>query len=192
MDITGLTPAITALQYMRDLLKDPLKFADFARTVIDPCDPTLPIESCIDDICHQNGKQIPRRLPDETMRFLTNQIKGLMGDKKFLDLFKNPGVIMRAFLEGQKNHLCQPDTVKQHDGEKAPAAAQEFSITVEDAARAGAMTAGAKLVYDLLIFGATVCPPARPAAQGLMILFGITPPGLDIDTPRERMMRDGA
>lgn len=195
MDITGLTPAITALMYMRDLLTDPVKFAEFARTIIEPCDPNAPIESCIDDICHQNGKQIPRKLGDDTVRFLSNQVKGLMQDKKFLNLFKSPGIIMRAFLEGQKDQLCKPDTTAQTEPEKTPATgdAQEFSITIEDAAGAGALTAGAKLVYDLLVFGSALCPPARPATQGLlMLIFGTSPAGFEDESPRDRMMREGA
>lgn len=194
MDVTNLTPAMNALKYMSDLLKDPSKFAELARTFIDPCDPKQPIEICIDDICHQNGEQVSQTLSKGARNFLNNQVRGLMKSPTFLSLFGNPGAVMRAFLEGQREGLCKPENVAEMTvvAQKMSAKTARVSITVDDAARAGALTAGAKLVYDALIFGATICPPARPAAQGLMLLFGITPPGFDYESPTDRMSREGA
>lgn len=194
MDITQLTPAMNAFKYMSDLLKDPTKFAELAKTFIDPCNPSNPIESCIDDICHQNGEQIPQKLTRAAREILNKQVQGLMQSPTFLALFRDPGAIMRAFLEGQRDGLCKPDNVAEMTAvtQKQPDATAEFSITVDDAARAGALTAGAKLIYDALVFGATICPPARPAAQGIMMLFGMTPMGFEYESPRARMSREGA
>jgi len=209
MDITGLTPALKAFDYMRALLKDPLKFANLARTLIDPCDPSQPIEICIDDICHQNGEQIPNKLTKGARNFLNNQVQGLMKSPTFLKLFGSPGAVMRAFLEGQSGSLCKPNNVAEmeafakqtiaatvpapHTNDEAEPAKFEITTTVEDMGRAGVITAGVKLIYDMVMFGATAYPPARPAAQGIMmLLFGIKPMGIENESPRDRMIREGA
>lgn len=186
MDITGLNPAVKALEYMEQLLKDPSKIVELVRTVLDPCDPDQPIETCIDDICQQNGGRIPQKLPKNARDFLNAQVQGLMKSNQFLSMFGKPGAIMRAFLEGQNDSICKPDNVQEMTTfaiktAQAPAAAgaansDKFSI---DAVRAAVLTSGARLVYDVLTFGSAVCPTARPATQGLMVLFGFMPPPLE-------------
>lgn len=159
------------------------------------------LERCFDEVCGESDLHpVPRILKAVSQTMVDGFIKFAAA--------KNPGTDFDKWSVGQKrvhyfwffrDTFCTAEPEKalvpSKYSEEAPAADAKpvkFSITVEDAARAGVMTAGAKLIYDVLMFGAIVCPPARAAVPSLMIFFGMTPPAFEAETPYDRMIREGA
>lgn len=159
------------------------------------------LERCFDEICGESDLHpVPRILKAVSQKMVDGFIKFAAA--------KNPGTDFDKWSVGQKrahylwffkDTFCTAEPEKtlapskySEEASAADAKPATFAITVDDAARAGALTAGAKLVYDAVIFGATICPLARPAAQGIMMLFGMTPTGFEYESPRDRMNREGA
>lgn len=161
------------------------------------------LERCFDEVCGESDlhpvplilKAVSQTMVDGFIRFAaaknpgTNFDNWSVGQKRvhYLWSFRD------TFCTAEPEKALAPSKYSEaSSADDAKPAKFEINVSVEDAARAGAITAGAALIYKALMFGATICPAARPVTQGIMMLFGMTPTGFEYESPRVRMSREGA